>query len=54
MTLVLTFFTGILLRELEAIIGTTTVSDLSFATLAAALDPFRETEWMTEKTSNKC
>ena len=34
--------------------GTTTVSDLSFATLAAALDPFTETGWMTEEVSNKC
>ena len=51
MTLVLTFFAGTLLSELEAI---TTVSDLSFATLAAALDPFTETEWMTEGISNKC
>ena len=47
-------FAGTLLSELETIIGTTTVSDLSFATLAAALDPFTETEWMTEGTSNKC
>ena len=40
---------------METIIGTTTVSDLSFAkTLAAALDPFTETGWMTEETSNKC
>ena len=39
---------------METIIGTTTVSDLSFATLAAALDPFTETEWMTEGISNKC
>ena len=46
--------TGTLLSELETIIGTTTVSDLSFATLAAALDPFTETEWMTEGISNKC
>ena len=38
-------FAGTLLSELETIIGTTTVSDLSFATLAAALDPFlTETE----------
>ena len=54
MILVLTFFAGTLLSELETIIGTTTVSDLSFATLAAALDPFTETEWMAEGTSNKC
>ena len=47
-------FAGTLLSELETIIGTTTVSDLSFATLAAALDPFTETEWMTEGISNKC
>ena len=34
-------FAGILLRELEIIIGTATVSDLSFSTiLAAAFDPF--------------
>ena len=46
-------FAGILLSELETIIGTTTVSDLSFTTLAAALDPFTETEWMTEGISNK-
>ena len=32
--------TGTLLSELETIIGTATVSDLSFATLAAALDLF--------------
>ena len=53
MILALTFLQG-LLSELEIIIEATIVSDLSFATLAAALDPFRETEWMTEKTSNKC
>ena len=47
-------FTGTHLSELEAIIGTSTVSDLSFATLAAALDPFTETGWMTEEISNKC
>ena len=47
-------FAGTLLSELETIIGTTTVSDLSFATLAAALDPFTEAEWMTEGISNKC
>ena len=47
-------FAGTLLSELEAIIGTTTVSDLSFATLAAALGPFTETGWMTEGISNKC
>ena len=39
---------------METIIGTTTVSDIRFATLAAALDPFTETEWMTEGISNKC
>ena len=47
-------FAGTLLSELETIIGTTTVSDLSFATLAAALDPFTETEWMAEGIFNKC
>ena len=47
-------FAGALLSELETISGTTAVSDLSFATLAAALDPFTETEWMTEGISNKC
>ena len=47
-------FAGALLSELETIIGTSTVSDLSFATLAAALGPFTETEWMTEGISNKC
>ena len=36
-------FVGTLLNELETIIGaSTTVSDLSFATLAAALDHFTE------------
>ena len=35
-------FAGTLLSELETIIGTTTVSDLSFTTLAAALDPFSQ------------
>ena len=55
MTLALTFFAGTLLSELETIIGTTTVSGLSFATtLAAALDPFTETEWMIEGIYNKC
>ena len=39
---------------MEIIIRTTTISDLSFATLAAALYPFTETEWMTEEISNKC
>ena len=47
-------FAGTLLSELEAIVGATTVSDLSFATLAAALGPFTETEWMAEGISNKC
>ena len=46
-------FAGTLLSELETIVGTTTVSDLSFATLAAALDPFTETEWMTKGIFNK-
>ena len=41
-------FTGTLLRELETIIGTTTVSDLSFATLAAALDPFHR-DWVDDR-----
>ena len=35
-------FAGTLLSELETIIGTA----VSFTTLAAALDPFTETEWM--------
>ena len=40
---------------METIIGTTTVSDLSFATtLTATLDHFTVTEWMTEGISNKC
>ena len=47
-------FAGTLLSELETIIGKTTVSDLSFATLAVALDHFTETEWMTEGIYNKC
>ena len=45
------------LSELETIIGTSTVSDLSFTiTLATALNLFhRETEWMTkEELSDKC
>ena len=48
-------FVETLLSELETIIGTTTVSDFSFATtLAAALDHLTETGWMTEGISNKC
>ena len=47
-------FAGALFSELETIIGTTTtVSNLSFATLAAVLDPFTKIEWMTEEISNK-
>ena len=48
-------FTGTLLSGLKTIIRiATTVSDLSFTMLAVALDPFTETEWMTEEISNKC
>ena len=49
-----TFFSGTLLSELETIIRTTIVNGLGFATLAVALDPFTETEWMAEGISNKC
>ena len=35
-------FPGTLLSELKTVTGTTTVSDLSFATLAEVLDPFTE------------
>ena len=35
-------FAGTLLSELETVIGTSTVSDLSFATLSTVLDPFTE------------
>ena len=47
-------FAGTLLGELETIIGTSTVNDLSFATLAAALDPFIEAEWITEVLADRC
>ena len=43
MTLALTFFAKALLSELETTIGTSTISDISFATpLAAVLDHFTE------------
>ena len=43
------------LRTLDSGTNVFTGTLLSFATtLAAALDPFTETEWMTEGISNKC